>query len=87
MYVVVGYRENIDVITEFRIGVAHTMNLGNYESMRIEASVTYSVEEGEDTSFLKTHAQQELKNLCRETYLAQRRVGLRSFEEERKKHD
>jgi len=62
------------MMTEFRVGVAHTINLGNYESMRIEASVTVEVKEGVTLDVLKTCAQRELQNLLRETYVAQRRV-------------
>jgi hypothetical protein len=60
-------------IIEFAIGVSHTVNLGNFESMRIEASVTYQVGENDKLEALKLQAEQELTQLCRETYLAQRK--------------
>ena len=64
------------MLKQFTVGAAHTLNLGNYESMRIEASVTWDVPEGaEQTEYdrLKTEAQAELRRLLEHTYKAQRR--------------
>jgi hypothetical protein len=56
------------MIKEFTIGKSHTINLGNYESMRIEASVTVTVNDGDDWPALKDAAQRELRVLLEETY-------------------
>jgi hypothetical protein len=68
------------MLKEFTIGVSHTINLGHYESMRIEASVTLAATEDfqpdafpEAWAELKEKAQTELRSLLRETYLKQKR--------------
>lgn len=61
------------MITEFRIGCSHTINLGDYNSIRVEASVTVAVQDGEKVEDLKEGAQRELRALLEETYKAQRR--------------
>lgn len=61
------------MITEFRVGAAHTFNLGNFESFRIEASITISVNEGDDYEALTTQAQAALKEQLTRTYTEQRR--------------
>ena len=58
-------------ITEIRIGIARTVNLGNFESLRIEGSVTASVPEGDDIAMVKQSLQAELRTLLEETYRAQ----------------
>jgi len=71
-------------ITQFAIGVSHTVNLGNFESMRIEASMTWEVGQNVDQfefDEIKLRAQQELKKICRETYLAQRKKKAPDLEE------
>jgi hypothetical protein len=65
------------VLKEFTIGASHTLNLGNYESTRIEASVTFSVPEGDDFDACKAKAQQDLTKLLQETYTAQQRKNRR----------
>lgn len=50
-------------LTEFRIGVAKTINLGSYESLRIEAQVVYSVDEHDKLQEISTKAEAELKYL------------------------
>ena len=59
------------MIKAFTIATARTINLGNYESMRIESSVTF---ETDDQLFAqhKAAAQTELRKLLEETYKAQR---------------
>ena len=66
------------MITEFRIGCARTINLGNYESLRIEASVTMNVPEianpndrAANMDDLKSVAQSELRKLMEQTYREQ----------------
>jgi hypothetical protein len=61
------------MISEIRIGVAHTINLGNYESLRIEAGITINVKEGDDLVAIKAEGQQFLRATTEETYKAQRR--------------
>ena len=63
------------MITQFTILVSHTLNRGNFESMRIEASLTVSVIEGDDYEILKDKAQSELRKLLEETYRAQTKPG------------
>lgn len=62
------------MITEFTIGASHTLNLGNFESLRIEAHVTVAVPEDDNLDDLKTRAQTELRQLLEETYRAQRKI-------------
>jgi hypothetical protein len=61
------------MLKEFTIGCSRTINLGNYESLRIEASVTIAVDENNVGEFpqIKRDAQAELRRLLEETYLAQ----------------
>jgi hypothetical protein len=63
------------MITEFRIGCAKTINLGNYQSIRVEASVTVAVPEGDDFDVLRQKAQGELKTLLEDTYRAQMKAN------------
>lgn len=68
------------MIREFTIAASHTVNLGNYESSRFEASITMSIpaEAGDDDRVwpekwrkFKEQAQAELNALLKETYQAQ----------------
>lgn len=61
------------MIKEFTIGAAHTINLGHYESMRVEASVTVHVTNEDDLDQLRNNAQVELRSMLEETYKRQRR--------------
>lgn len=61
------------MIKSFAISAAHTLNLGNYQSFRIEASLTIEVPEGDDYEVLKDRAQTELRRLLEDTYKLQRR--------------
>ena len=63
------------MIRKFTIAAAHTLNLGNYQSFRIEAALEIEVPEGDDYEVLKDKAQSELRRLLEETYKAQRRPG------------
>ena len=60
-------------ITEFRIAASHTLNLGNFESLRIEAQIVVTVPEGGDYAELKARAQPALRTLIEETYRAQKK--------------
>lgn len=59
------------MITQFTIGCSRTINLGNFESMRVEASVTLDVTD-HYTAETKQAAQDELRLLLEQTYRAQR---------------
>lgn len=61
------------MIKQFSIAAAHTLNLGNYQSFRIEASLTVEVPEGDDFEVLRDKAQTELRRLLEDTYRSQRR--------------
>jgi hypothetical protein len=56
-------------VKTFTIGCAKTINLGNFQSLRIEASVT--IEEWESWDQARADAQMELRRLLEETYQAQ----------------
>lgn len=62
------------MIKQFSIAAAHTLNLGNYQSFRIEASLTVEVPEGDDFEVLRDKAQTELRRLLEDTYRSQRRA-------------
>lgn len=61
-------------IIEFVVGCSRTINLGNYESLKVEASVTVEVHEGSDWAQLRANAQKELRRLLEDTYIAQHRT-------------
>ncbi len=58
-------------LKEFRIGVAKTINLGNYESLRVEAQVVYEVSENDELKDISSTAQAELRYLLAKTYREQ----------------
>ena len=62
-------------MTEFTIGCSKTINLGNYQSLRIESSVTFTVEKGDSIAGLKAEAQKQLKALLQETYQSQYKLS------------
>lgn len=66
-------------ITEFRIAASHTVNIGNYESLRIEAQVTVTVGEASELDDLKARAQIELRKLLEETYRAQHKKEAQQY--------
>lgn len=62
--------------TSFRIGVSKTVNLGNFNSIRVEASIEVEIPETDDrvvTQVTKQNAQAELRTLLAETYRAQKK--------------
>jgi hypothetical protein len=61
------------MITQFTVGCSRTVNLGNFESIRIEAQVVVAVNEEQDFASLKDAAQVELRALMEETYANQYR--------------
>lgn len=56
------------MIKEFSISFSRTINLGNFASARVEASVTHIVSEVCDYETEKNAAQKELRQLLEETY-------------------
>lgn len=57
-------------ITEFTVGASRTINLGNFESLRIEASVRWTIDGdiNADITLQKDAAQVELRELLAQTY-------------------
>ena len=58
-------------VSEFRVGLVRTINLGNYESLKIDVSLTVSPEENDDFDHLRQDAQLRLRQLAEDTYRAQ----------------
>jgi hypothetical protein len=59
------------MITQFSIGCSRTVNLGNFESLRVEATLTIDCPEDGDFPQMKIGAQMALRQLLEETYRAQ----------------
>ena len=68
------------MIEKFTVGVSRTINLGNFESLRIEASLTVNLSLSEDVDpdenvmiwqRAKQDAQHELRKLLEDTYKSQ----------------
>lgn len=59
------------MISQFTVGMSRTFNLGNFESLRIEGSITVDLNEGESLADAKAQAQQDLRTLMEQTYKAQ----------------
>lgn len=59
------------MLNEFTIGFSRTINLGNFESARVEASVSIIVAEGDDTAQLMSEAQATLRHLLEQTWKQQ----------------
>lgn len=57
-------------IEQFTIAISRTINLGNFESCRLEASITVNPED-DSYELAKPKAQVELRKLLEETYRAQ----------------
>jgi hypothetical protein len=66
------------MITQFSVGCSRTINLGNFESLRVEATITVDCPEDADLTTMKASAQQQLRQLLEETYRVQ-------YEERKKK--
>ncbi len=62
------------LITELRVQVSKTINLGNFNSIKIEGGLTAALGEGESLDAAKTAVQRELKLLLDETYRAQKKA-------------
>ena len=62
------------MIKSFKVGCSRTINLGNFESLRVEALVEMEVSPEEDLELEKAAAQTELRRLLEETYRAQHKI-------------
>lgn len=60
------------MVKSFTVGVKHHVNLGNYESMEIEAQITLDIE---DMGYVeaRTEAQEALGTILNDTFQAQRK--------------
>lgn len=58
------------MIKEFTVSAKHTINLGNYESMSVEASVTYSLNGDYEVS--RGEAQKTLETLLSDSFYKQK---------------
>jgi hypothetical protein len=55
-------------ITAFTIGVSRTINLGNFESLRVESSITWELSADQGVEQQKELAQVQLRGLLEQTY-------------------
>jgi hypothetical protein len=58
------------MIREFKVAVSHTVNLGNYESMRVEAEVAVDAE-GLEWNEARREAQEGLRVLLADSFKEQ----------------
>ena len=64
--------ENIAMrISQFTVTTSRTINLGNFESLRIEASVATDLNGEDDMAVARSEAQKALRQLLEDTYHAQ----------------
>jgi hypothetical protein len=61
-------------IKEMTIGFSRTINLGNFESARIEASVTVSLDPEDNSDDVLKGMQVDLRTMLEETWKAQLRA-------------
>lgn len=52
-------------VKEITVGYTYTKNLGNYENVKVDASVTITVEQGESVDELYDRAYEQTKNQVR----------------------
>lgn len=61
-------------ITSFTIECAKTINLGNYQNIKVGASVTFSIDPEVESYVMESErAQDELRRLIEATYKAQKK--------------
>jgi hypothetical protein len=60
-------------VTSVRVGAAKTINLGNYQSLRIEAAVEVDMTALDEIAEVRALAQTELERLMADTYKSQHR--------------
>ena len=56
-------------IKEISVNVARTFNLGNYESLRLEAGASASVDDGEDIGAARAALLEEARASLRQSYV------------------
>ena len=61
------------MIREIAVSVGRTVNLGNFESLRIDVSATATVGDGDDPESLRSQLSDWLKVQCRRTLAEQQR--------------
>lgn len=61
----------MSTITEFSIGCSKLIALPGYQNIRVEASITVSMDPNESLADASGIAQQQLRQLLEETYKAQ----------------
>ena len=74
-------------VREFGIGVTHLISTGNYQNIKIEASIKFGVPVGcsdEEMRAYQLEAQTRLEELARETYAFQRKGHVRLTQHARK---
>jgi hypothetical protein len=59
------------MIREFTVGASKTVNMGNFNSLRVEASVTYTLEEGQEFRDQYTICMHQLKSMLNDNYKIQ----------------
>lgn len=57
-------------VKECTFGVARTINIGNYESLRLEHSVTVELSDGETVSHVRDEAFEQMRQTINAEYLA-----------------
>ncbi|MBI2240269.1 MAG: hypothetical protein HYU59_05630 [Magnetospirillum gryphiswaldense] len=63
-------------ITSITVGLARTINLGNFESARLEGAATVEIAEGDDVDIARESAMNELEIQLRSLY-AKFKIGER----------
>lgn len=70
-------------IKQFTVGTSKTINLGNFQNIRIECQLVVEVPEGEDYDGYRdmtNNAQTELSRLLKETYDCQLKKKDKAYE-------
>jgi hypothetical protein len=55
-------------IAQFSVATSRTINLGNFESLRIEGSVVVDLSENDNIVMARGEAQKQLRQLLEDTY-------------------
>jgi hypothetical protein len=61
------------ILKQFMVGCSKTINLGNFQSIKVEAQVFIEVLESDSIEHVRMVAQEELKLLLDQTYTAQKK--------------
>ncbi len=60
-------------ITEYRFSVGRTINLGDFNSLRLEVGLTVSTEPGDDLAAIRREAHADLSHMLTEAWHAHKR--------------